>query len=88
MIRDYQAIQRTWFEKGKQRVIKTTGKHRGVKLLATVDYCTEQAVWQESEEYTAQTVTDKLSSPKVDGASCPSLDDKHVRMPYSLDYGR
>ena len=55
MIRDYQAIQRTWFEKGKQRVIKTTGKHRGVKLLATVDYCTGQVVWQENEEYTAQT---------------------------------
>jgi len=55
MIRDYQAIQRTWFEKGKQRVIKTTGKHRGVKLLATVDYCTGKVVWQEDEEYTAET---------------------------------
>ena len=55
MIRDYQAIQRTWFKKGKQRVIKTTGKHRGVKLLATVDYCTGQMVWQENEDYTAQT---------------------------------
>ncbi|EHQ64376.1 transposase [Paenibacillus dendritiformis C454] len=40
MIRDYQALQRTWFEKGKQRVIRTTGKDRGVNLLATVDYCT------------------------------------------------
>ncbi len=34
------------------------------------------------------TVTDMLSSPKVDVARCPSLDDKHVRMPYSLDDGR
>jgi hypothetical protein len=28
MIRDYQALQYTWFLKGKQRIIKTTGKHR------------------------------------------------------------
>lgn len=35
MITDYQALQHTWFLKGKQRIITTTGKHRGVKLLAT-----------------------------------------------------
>lgn len=55
MIRDYQALQRTWFEKGKQRVIPTTGKHRGVKLLSTVDYCSGQVVWREDEQYTAET---------------------------------
>lgn len=55
MIRDYQALQRTWFEKGKQRIIPTTGKHRGVKLLSTVDYVTGQIVWQEDEQYTAET---------------------------------
>jgi transposase len=54
MIRDYQALQHTWFAKGKQRIIKTTGKHRGVKLFSTVDYCTGQIVWQEDEEYTAE----------------------------------
>lgn len=27
MIRDYQAIQKTWFAKGKQRIIQTYGKH-------------------------------------------------------------
>jgi transposase len=54
MIRDYQALQRTWFAKGKQRIIKTTGKHRGVKLFSTVDYGTGQIVWQEDEEYTAE----------------------------------
>ncbi|MDT2274165.1 transposase [Paenibacillus larvae] len=31
----------------------TTGKHRGVKLLATVDYETGHIVWQEDEHYTA-----------------------------------
>ncbi|REK77090.1 hypothetical protein DX130_08815 [Paenibacillus paeoniae] len=33
MIRDYQTLQRTWFEKGGQRIIQTNGKHRSVKLL-------------------------------------------------------
>jgi hypothetical protein len=55
MIRDYQAIQKTWFLRGKQRIIPTTGKHRGVKLLATVDYGTGKIVWQEDEQYTAET---------------------------------
>lgn len=54
MIRDYQALQHTWFAKGKQRIIKTTGKHRGVKLLATLDYTTGHIVWQEDEQYTAE----------------------------------
>lgn len=55
MIRDYQALQQTWFEKGKQRIIPITGNHRGVKLLATVDYVTGEIVWQEDEPYTAET---------------------------------
>lgn len=28
MIRDYQAIARTWFPKGQQRIIPTYGKHQ------------------------------------------------------------
>lgn len=65
MIRDYQALQYTWFEKGKQRIIKTTGKHRGVKLLATVDYITGQIVWQEDEQYTAETFLSFLKKVTV-----------------------
>ncbi|MGL3067054.1 MULTISPECIES: hypothetical protein [Planococcus] len=38
MIHDYQAIGRTWFLKGKQRLIPTYGQHKGVKLIGTVDY--------------------------------------------------
>lgn len=53
MIRDYQALQYTWFLKGKQRIIKTTGKHRGVKLLATLNYETGHLLWKEEEQYTA-----------------------------------
>ncbi|MFK4473665.1 transposase [Paenibacillus sp. RC73] len=63
MIRDYQALQRTWFEKGKQRVIPTIGKHRGVKLLAMVDYMTGEIVWQEDEQYTAETFLAFLKYP-------------------------
>jgi transposase len=54
MIRDYQALQKTWFAKGKQRIIKTTGKHRGVKLLATLDYAEGKIVWKEDELYNAE----------------------------------
>lgn len=55
MIRDYQALQHTWFLKGQQRIIKTTGKHRGVKLLATLDYTTGHILWREDEQYDATT---------------------------------
>jgi hypothetical protein len=36
MIRDYQAIHQTWFERGKQQIIKTFGKHQGVKLVIAI----------------------------------------------------
>lgn len=38
MIRDYQAIQKTWFIKGKQKKIPTYGKNVGVKLIGILDY--------------------------------------------------
>jgi transposase len=55
MIRDYQALQRTWFARGQQRIIKTTGKHRGVKLVSAVNYVTGKIIWREDVEYTAET---------------------------------
>ena len=53
MIRDYQALQRTWFLKGKQRIIPTYGKHQGVKLIGTLDYETGQILCVEEESYDA-----------------------------------
>lgn len=53
-IRDYQAIQRAWFEKGKQRIIPTYGKHQGVKLLGVLNYETGEVFIQESEKYDAE----------------------------------
>ncbi len=38
MIRDYQAIQKTWFARGQQRIIPTCGKHEGVKLVGFLNY--------------------------------------------------
>ena len=38
MIRDYQAIMKTWFPVGRQRIIPTYGKHEGVKLVGFLDY--------------------------------------------------
>lgn len=38
IIRDYQAIQKTWFIKRQQRKIPTYGKHAGVKLMGTLNY--------------------------------------------------
>ena len=53
MIRDYQAITKTWFEKGKQRIIPTYGKHEGVKLLGVLNYETGSVFCTEDEKYDA-----------------------------------
>ncbi|TCO73109.1 transposase [Marinisporobacter balticus] len=54
MIRDYQAIAKTWFLKGKQRIIPTYGKHHGVKLLGVLNYETGHIYCTEEEKYDAQ----------------------------------
>ena len=54
MIRDYQAIQKTWFLKGKQRIIPTYGKHEGVKLLGILNYETGEIYCEEHEKYDAE----------------------------------
>ncbi|AEV20854.1 hypothetical protein GTCCBUS3UF5_35530 [Geobacillus thermoleovorans CCB_US3_UF5] len=55
MIRDYQAIQKTWFVKGKQRIIPTFGKHQGLKLIGTLNYETGEVFCIEKERYDAET---------------------------------
>ena len=40
MIRDDQALTRTWFPKGQPKIIPTFGKHWGAKMLGTLDYVT------------------------------------------------
>ncbi|URZ02605.1 IS630 family transposase IS642 [Clostridium felsineum] len=53
MIRDYQAIQKTWFKKGQQRKIPTYGKNAGVKLIGILDYGTGKVYCEEHEKYDA-----------------------------------
>ena len=54
MIRDYQAIQKTWFIKGQQKKIPTYGKHSGVKLLGILNYETGCVYCEEHEKYDAE----------------------------------
>ncbi len=54
MIRDYQAIQKTWLPKGKQSIIPTYGKHEGVKLVGFLDYETGEAYVEEHKRYDAE----------------------------------
>jgi putative transposase len=53
MIRDYQTIAKTWFEKGRQRIIPTYGQHKGVKLLGVLNYETGHVYCKEEEQYDA-----------------------------------
>ena len=54
MIRDYQAIQKSWFVKGQQRVIQTYGKHEGVKLLGILNYETGEVYVEDPSSYNAE----------------------------------
>ena len=54
MIRDYQAIMKTWFPKGKQRIIPTYEKHEGVKLVGFLNYETGHVYVEEHKKYDAE----------------------------------
>lgn len=54
MIRDYQAIMKTWFPIGKQRIIPTYGKHEGVKLVGFLDYESGRVYVEEHKSYNAE----------------------------------
>ena len=53
-IRDYQAIMKTWFPKGEQKIIKTYGKHDSVKLTGVLNYETGHVYVEEREKFDAQ----------------------------------
>ncbi|MHB1654219.1 MAG: IS630 family transposase [Desulfitobacteriaceae bacterium] len=54
MIRDYQALSRTWFAKGQQKIIPTYGKQWDAKLIGTLDYETGEVFCVQEEQYTAK----------------------------------
>lgn len=62
MIRDYQAIQKTWFLKGHQRKIPTYGKNAGVKLIGILDYSTGVVYCEEHERYDAKVFLEFLQA--------------------------
>jgi transposase len=53
-IRDYQAIMKSWFAKGEQKLIKTYGKHESVKLIGILNYETGRVHIEEAEEFNAK----------------------------------
>ena len=65
MIRDYQAIMKTWFPKGEQRIIPTYGQHTGAKLLGILDYATGAVYVEEHDRYDAAVFLDFLKSVLV-----------------------
>ena len=81
MIRDYQAIHQTWFERGKQRFIKTFGKHRGVKLIGYLNYETGEIYCEEHESYDAEVFLvflKNLLSKNKDGKTVVILDNARI----------
>ncbi len=54
MIRDYQAISKTWFPRGQQKIIKTYGKHWGTKLIGSLDYESGEVYCIQRKSYTAK----------------------------------
>ena len=61
-IRDYQAIMKSWFPKGRQRLIKTYGKHESVKLVGILNYETGKVYVEEHEEFNARVFLKFLSN--------------------------
>lgn len=81
MIRDYQAIHQTWFERGKQRNIKTFGKHRGVKLVGCLNYETGEIYCEEHDAYDAEVFLEflkNLLSKNTTGKSIVILDNARI----------
>jgi len=81
MIRDYQAIHQTWFERGKQRIIKTFGKHRGVKLVGYLNYETGEVYCEEHDTYDAKVFLkflENLLSKNTNGKTVVVLDNARI----------
>lgn len=81
MIRDYQAIHQTWFERGKQRIIKTFCKHRGVKLVGYLNYETGEIYCEEHDTYDAKVFLkflENLLSKNTNGKTIVILDNARI----------
>jgi transposase len=65
MIRDYQAISKSWFPKGKQRRIPTYGKHEGAKLIGVLDYESGSVYVEQHSKYDAEAFLEFLKNVLV-----------------------
>ena len=45
---------KSWFPKGKQKLIKTYGKHESLKLIGIINYETGKVYVEESDEFNAE----------------------------------
>lgn len=61
-IRDYQALASTWQPVGKQKLIKTYGKHNYVGLFGALDYKTGQIIARVEEKLDAEAFKRHLES--------------------------
>lgn len=52
-VRDYQALQNTWFPQSKQKKIKTFGQHGKVTLYGSLDYATGELFMLEYDKIDA-----------------------------------
>ena len=90
MIRDYQAVMKTWFPKGKQRIIPTYGKQEGVKLVGCPDYETGRVYVEEHRKYDAEVFLQFLKnvlSQYPHGKTVVMLDNAkihHAKLPESF----
>jgi transposase len=72
---------KSWFPKGKQRLIKTYGKHESVKLVGILNYETGKVYIEEAEEFNAQVFLDFLKQVLIlhpDGKIVLVLDNSKV----------
>ncbi|MGL6107781.1 IS630 family transposase [Romboutsia sp.] len=61
-IRDYLSLQKCWFPKGRQRIIKTYGQHLTVKLLGVLNYETGHVYCEERDKYDAHTFVEFMTN--------------------------
>jgi len=80
-IRDYQAIMKSWFPKGRQRLIKTYGTHKSVRLMGILNYETGIVHVDEAEEFNAEvflSFLEKVLSWYPEGEIVMVLDNSKV----------
>lgn len=72
---------KTWFLKGKQRIIPTFGKHEGVKLVGCLDYETGRVYVEEHKKYDAEVFLHFLKNvleQYPDGKTVTILDNARI----------